>query len=132
MGRCEDTAFEDCMEIAKVDAPNPSYFMSLDKVRNWFDAPEDNGEDKEGYLSINSTMAEIQATEQGAALLAGMMSQMTGKTAGGMGEGVEIPEAMQKMVARQPLKKLLQQGGMELEPEKLQQLNAALNQIPKN
>lgn len=49
-----------------------------------------------------------------------------------MGEGVEIPEAMQKMVARQPLKKLLQQGGMELEPEKLQQLNAALNQIPKN
>lgn len=119
------------MEIAKVDAPNPSYFMSLDKVRNWFDTPMDNGEDREGYLSINSTMGEIQATEQGAALLAGMMSQMTGKTAGGMGEGVAIPEAMQKMVARQPLKKLLQQGGMELEPEKLQQLNQALNQIPK-
>lgn len=105
--------------------------MSPEKVRNWFDAPEGNVEDKEGYLSINSTMGEIQATEQGAALLAGMMSQMTGKTAGGMGEGVAIPEAMQKMVARQPLKKLLQQGGMELEPEKLQQLNAALNQIPK-
>ncbi len=132
VGSCEDTAFEDSMEIAKVDAPNPSYFMSLDKVRNWFDVPEDNGEEREGYLSINSTMAEIQATEQGAALLAGMMSQMTGKTAGGMGEGVEIPETMLKMVARQPLKKLLQQGGMELEPEKLQQLNAALNQIPKN
>lgn len=119
------------MEIAKVDAPNPSYFMSPEKVRNWFDAPEDNGEDKDGYLSINSTMGEIQATEQGAALLAGMMSQMSGKTAGGMGEGVEIPEAMQKMIARQPLKKLLQQGGMELEPEKLQRLNQALNQIPK-
>lgn len=131
VGRCGDIGCEDSMEIAKVDAPNPSYFMSLDKVRNWFDAPMDNGEDREGYLSINSTMGEIQATEQGAALLAGMMSQMTGKTAGGMGEGVAIPEAMQKMVARQPLKKLLQQGGMELEPEKLQQLNQALNQIPK-
>ncbi len=35
------------------------------------------------------------------------------------------------MIARQPLKKLLQQGGMELEPEKLQRLNQALNQIPK-
>lgn len=126
-----EDSYEDSMEIAKVDAPNPSYFMSLDKVRNWFDAPQEPGEDREGYLSINSTMAEIQATEQGAALLAGMMSQMTGKTAGGMGEGVAIPEAMQKMVARQPLKKLLQQGGMEVEPEKLQELNAALNQIPK-
>lgn len=121
----------DSMEIAKVDAPNPSYFMSLDKVRNWFDTPGDNGEDKEGYLSVNSTMGEIQATEQGAALLAGMMSQMAGKTAGGMGEGVAIPEAMQKIVARQPLKKLLLQGGVELEPERLQQLNMALNQIPK-
>ena len=48
-----------------------------------------------------------------------------------MGEGVAIPEAMQKIVARQPLRKLLQQGGMELAPEKLQELNAALNQIPK-
>ena len=131
VGSCGDTAFEDSMEIAKVDAPNPSYFMSPDKVRNWFDAPGDNGDDREGYLSINSTMGEIQATEQGAALLAGMMSQMTGKTAGGMGEGVAIPEAMQKMVARQPLKKLLQQGGMEPEPEKLHQLNQALNRIPK-
>lgn len=131
VGSSGDTSFEDSMEIAKVDVPNPSYFMSLDKVRNWFDAPRDNEEDREGYLSINSTMSEIQATKQGAELLAGMMSQMTGKTAGGMGEGVAIPEAMQKIVARQPLRKLLQQGGMELEPEKLQQLNQILNQIPK-
>lgn len=130
--RAVSGAYEDCMEVEKVDAPNPSYFMSLDKVRNWFDAPEENKEDREGFLSINSTMAEIQATEQGAAFLAGMTSQMTGKAAGGMGEGVAIPEAMQQMIARQPLKKLLQQGGIELEPEKLQQINAALNQIPKN
>ena len=119
------------MEVAKASVPNPSYFMSLDKVRNWFDAPEERNEDREGYLSVNSTLAEIQSTEQGAALLAGMMGRMTGKTAGGMGEGVAIPEAMQKMVARQPLKKLLQQAGMEPEPEKLQELNRALNQIRK-
>ncbi len=128
--RAVSGAYEDSMEIEKVDTPNPSYFMSLDKVKNWFDAPEENGEDRAGFLSINSTMAEIQATEQGAAFLAGITSQMTGKAAGGMGEGVAIPEAMQQIIARQPLKKLLQQGGMELEPEKLQQINAALNQIP--
>lgn len=130
-GVCEAGSCEDSMEIAKVDAPNPSYFMSLDKVRNWFDEPEENADGREGYLSLDSTMAEIQATEQGAALLERITSQMTGKTAGGMGEGVAIPEAMQKIVARQPLRKLLQQGGMELAPEKLQELNAALNQIPK-
>ncbi len=128
---CKDGSYEDSMEIAKVDEPNPSYFMSLDKVRNWFDEPEDIGDSKEGYLSLDSTMAEIQATEQGAALLERITGQMTGKAAGGMGEGVAIPEAMQKIVARQPLRKLLQQGGMELPPEKLQELNAALNQIPK-
>lgn len=125
-GGCEDS-----MEIAKADAPNPSYFMSHDKVRNWFDAPQANGEDREGYLSINSTMAQIQATEQGAALLADILGRMTKKAAGGMGEGAAIPEAMQKIVARQPLKKLLQQGGMELEEEKLEELNRALNQIRK-
>ena len=106
-GGCEDS-----MEIAKADAPNPSYFMSHDKVRNWFDAPQANGEDREGYLSINSTMAQIQATEQGAALLADILGRMT-------------------IVARQPLKKLLQQCGMELEEEKLEELNRALNQIRK-
>ena len=129
VGGCGDIRCEDSMEVAKASVPNPSYFMSLDKVRNWFDAPEERNEDREGYLSVNSTLAEIQSTEQGAALLAGMMGRMTGKTAGGMGEGVAIPEAMQKMVARQPLKKLLQQAGME--PEKLQELNRALNQIRK-
>ena len=76
-------------------------------------------------------MAQIQATEQGAALLADILGRMTKKAAGGMGEGAAIPEAMQKIVARQPLKKLLQQGGMELEEEKLEELNRALNQIRK-
>lgn len=127
--RAAGGGMEDSMEIAKADAPDPSYFMSPDKVRNWFDEPEEGGDGREGYLSLDSTMEQIQATEQGAALLAGIMSQMQGKTAGGMGEGVAIPEAMQKMIARQPLRKLLSQGGVEMDSEKLKQLNAALNQI---
>jgi beta-galactosidase len=124
-GECEDT-----MEIQKVAEPNPDYFASADKVRNWFDEPE-GPEEKEGYLSLNSTMGEIQATEEGAALLASMMRQMSDGAAGGMGKGVQMTGAMQKMIARQPLKKLLVQGGMELDGDMARQLNAALNRIPK-
>jgi beta-galactosidase len=118
------------MEIQKVAEPNPDYFASADKVRNWFDEPE-GPEEKEGYLSLNSTMGEIQATEEGAALLASMMRQMSDGAAGGMGKGVQMTGAMQKMIARQPLKKLLVQGGMELDGDMARQLNAALNRIPK-
>ena len=121
---------EDTMEIAKVAEPNPEYFMSAEKVKNWFDEPEEVEEDN-GYLSLNSTMAEVQATPQGAALLQQMMSQMNSNTAGGMGEGVEIPESMQKIIARQPLKKLLQQGGIEVDGEQAKMLAAALSQIKK-
>lgn len=122
--------YEDCMEIAKVDTPNPAYFASADKVRNWFDAPEVSEFDKPGFLSINSTMGEIQATEGGQKLLNGLMSRMTSSAAGGMGEGVQINPAMQAMIARQPLKKLLQQGGFELDEKQLASLNQMLNNIP--
>ena len=39
---------------------------------------------------------------------------------------------MQAMVARQPLKKILSQGGMNLSEDQLKELNAMLNRIPKN
>ena len=74
--------YEDTMEIAKVSEPNPAYFASADKVRNWFDAPEVSDFDKPGFLSINSTMGEVQATEGGQKLLNGLMSRMTSSEIG--------------------------------------------------
>ena len=85
------------------------------------------GEDE--YLSLNSTMAEIQATQEGAALLEQMMKQMQGSVAGGMGKNVKIPKAMMAMIARQPLKKLLAQGGIDAEGEQAKMLAAALGRI---
>ncbi|MBE5827813.1 MAG: glycoside hydrolase family 2 protein, partial [Butyrivibrio sp.] len=120
----------DEMEIAKVSEPNPAYFAPDKKVRNWFDKA-DEPEEKEGYLSLSSTMAEIQATPEGKAILDRMMAAMTAKTAGGMGEGVEISEAMQQMIARQPLIKLLQQGGMDIESDDIKALSNALMNIKK-
>ena len=120
----------DEMTIRKVDTPNPSYFMDAKKVRNWFDEPKEDEVDDQ-FLSLNSTMAEIQAVPEGAALLDQMMKQMQSSAAGGMGKDVEIPSSMMAMIARQPLKKLLAQGGMEVDGEQAKMLAAALARIPK-
>lgn len=120
----------DEMTIRKVAEPNPAYFVSADKVKNWFDEKEDEAVDDD-YLSLNSTMAEINATAAGKAIVDRMMAQMNANTAGGMGEGVEIPEAMQKIIARQPLRKLIAQGGMDPDSDMIRGLDMALRQIKK-
>ena len=126
----ENEKLVDEMTIRKVDTPNPSYFMDATKVRNWFDEPKEDEVDDQ-FLSLNSTMAEIQAVPEGAALLDQMMKQMQNNAAGGMGKDVEVPPSMMAMIARQPLKKLLAQGGMEVDGEQAKMLAAALARIPK-
>ena len=118
----------DEMEIAKVSEPNPAYFAAADQVRNWFDPPKADEMDKEGFLSINSTLGEIGATEQGAKILEGLMSR-TSKA--GQASAQQNP-AMLAVVARQPLKRVLQQGILELDDQQLRELNKMLNKIPKN
>jgi beta-galactosidase len=119
----------DEMEIAKTNEPNPDYFADPLKVKNWFDEDESEGDIDDDYLSVNSTMAEIKASPEGAALLQRMMAAQSDKT--GMAAGAKIPAAMQKMIDRQPLKKLMAQGGMEVSDEMIAQLNAALQKIKK-
>lgn len=117
--------YTDEMEITKVSEPNPAYFASAADVRNWFDEPKGDEFDREGYLSINSTLGEIGGTESGARILAGLMSHLPGNTQ------QQANPAMQAMVARQPLKKILQQGGFKLSEKELKELNGMLNKIPK-
>ena len=125
-------AVENEMEISKVSEPNPSYFISADKVHNWFEEPEEDTTSEAGeYLSLNDTMADIEAVPEGKAILDGMMAMMNSKTAGGMGEGVKIPKAMQAIIARQPLKKLIQQGGMDIDSPEIKKLEMALSKIKK-
>ncbi len=127
----EDESLCDEMTIRKVADPNPSYFMDAAKVRNWFDEPEEEEQAEGDFLSLNSTMEDIQATPEGAALLEHMMKQMQGAVAGGMGKNVKIPEAMKAMIARQPLKKLLAQAGIDPDGEQAKGLAAALSKISK-
>ena len=56
---------------------------------------------------------------------------MQKNTAGGMGANVKISPAMQAMIARQPLKKLLQQGGMDIDSELVKNSSEALSKIKK-
>lgn len=121
----------DEMEIEKVSEPNPAYFASKDKVKNWFDEGVEETAKDDGYLSINSTMAEIQAVPEGAAIVNKIMEQMQKNTAGGMGANVKISPAMQAMIARQPLKKLLQQGGMDIDSELVKNSSEVLSKIKK-
>ena len=118
-------------EIEKVSEPNPAYFASKDKVKNWFDEGVEETAKDDGYLSINSTMAEIQAVPEGAAIVNKIMEQMQKNTAGGMGANVKISPAMQAMIARQPLKKLLQQGGMDIDSESFKNISEVLSKIKK-
>lgn len=125
----EETLWDE-MEIVKADQPNPAYFLDAAKVRNWFDEPEDDGTpEKEGFLSLNSTVEEIGATREGAALLEQLMEQMKNSVAGGMGKNVEISKQMQQMIARQPLKKLLTQAGIDEDGEQARAFAAALLRI---
>ena len=118
--------YEDTMEIEKVNDPNPAYFADPSDVRNWFDEPEDSAFDKKGFLSINSTLGEIGSTEMGKKILDSLLSRVQNENS----EKMKSNPAVQAMVARQPLKKVLQQGGFNFDEEKLKELNMHLNRIP--
>ena len=118
-------------EIKKVDEPNPDYFISAEKVKNWFDEPKANENVSDEYFSLASTMGEIQSVPEGKALLDNMMKHMGSSVAGGMGKGVKIPEAMLAMIARQPLSKLLTQVGIEIDSDTAKMLEASLQKIKK-
>lgn len=125
-GSCSDE-----MEIRKVSEVNPSYFISADKVKNWFDEPKEDAADSE-FFSINDSICEIEQTPEGKAIIDELNEYMNSRSAGGIGEGVKIPKAMQEMISRQPLKKLLQQGGLDLNGETVRQLKESLSRIKKD
>ena len=117
----------DCMTIEKVTAPDPAY-RAEGQVENWFDKPEELV--KEGYYSIMDSMADLQRSPQAAALLAKIMERATASY-GDVAKNVQMPEAVQRQMAKMPLQSLLKQAVKAVPPAMVQQLNAALNKIKK-
>lgn len=119
---------QDTIEIEKVSAPDPSYFIPGNKVVNWFDRKSEEDQD---YLSIHSTLGEIEATKEGKKIMEEINRTMVDKMAGGMGKGVKVSPEMAKMALRQPLSKLLAQGGITQDSSMAEKLDAMLRKIRK-
>ena len=85
---------------------------------------------KEGYYSIMDSMATLQQNPKTAAMLNRIMEKAKASY-GDVAKNIEMPEAVQRQMAKMPLQSLLKQAGKAVTPEMVQQLNAALNQIPK-
>ena len=95
---------------------------------NWFDRKSEEDQD---YLSIHSTLGEIEATKEGKKIMEEINRTMVEKMAGGMGKGVKVSPEMAKMALRQPLSKLLAQGGITQDSSMAEKLDAMLRKIRK-
>ncbi len=95
---------------------------------NWFDKPEEML--REGYYSIMDTMADIKKDSRAAKLLADIMASAR-KAHGDVAHNITIPEAVQRVMDRSTLEKTLKQASKAITPAMVKELNAALNQIPK-
>ncbi len=118
----------DSITIRKTGAPNPAYRADGGEVVNWFDRPDEVM--REGYYSILDSMESIKKSPAGAAMLARMMEKVTASY-GDVAKSVTLPEAVQRQMDKMPLEKLLKQAGKAVTPAMVKQLNAALNQIPR-
>ena len=119
---------QDRMTVRRVEKPNPAYRVAGGEVVNWFDRPDEIV--REGYYSILDSMESIKKSPAGAAMLARMMEQVTAGY-GDVAKSVTLPEAVQRQMDKMPLEKLLKQAGKSVTPAMVQQLNAALNRIPR-
>ncbi|MGN6218845.1 MAG: glycoside hydrolase family 2 protein [Microbacterium sp.] len=117
----------DTIEVRKVDEVPAASIMPATTIANWFDeaplpAPE-------GFFSINDTLGDIKQSEEGARLIGAVLEALA-TSRGEVGRGVEIPPAMQAIVDRMSLQKLITQAG-SVPVEQVAALNAQLNLIAK-
>ncbi|MBO5523791.1 MAG: glycoside hydrolase family 2 protein, partial [Roseburia sp.] len=131
-GDCTDES-----KIRKVEEPNQDYILKeKGAVLNWFDvtAPE-------GYFSLNDKMGDILASEEGKALLGGLMKQVMGGASGAAGVQFEMSDGMMQMMGGFTILRMVNMMGMMndmknmekpvITKEMLLGLNAQLNQIKK-
>ena len=122
-------ALSDSITVRKVEKANPDYSNgSGGEVVNWFDKPEELI--RPGYFSIMDTMADIKKDPQARLLLEKIMAKAR-ESYGDVAKGIQMPEKIQRLMDLSTLQTTLKQAGKAVTPAMIQQLNAALNQIPK-
>ncbi len=124
-GECKDDSI-----INKVEKMNESYILQeKGAILNWFDitAPE-------GYFSLNDTIGAINKSEEGRAILGGLMAHVLAGMGGGKAAGFEVNEGMMKMMDGFTIVRMANMIGMTgvtITKEQLLGLNAQLNQVKK-
>ncbi|MGR0318208.1 glycoside hydrolase family 2 protein [Agromyces sp. ZXT2-3] len=117
----------DTIILRKVDAVLEASVMPTTTIANWFDDAELPAPD--GFFSIRDTLGDIKRSELGARLIGSVMEAVA-TSRGEVGAGVEIPPAMQAIVDRMTVEKLISQAG-GVPVEQVAALNAQLNLIAK-
>lgn len=118
---------KDSIKVRKVAEPNMAYqFGQKGGVVNWFDKDDF----KPGYFSIKDTLGTLRSNPMTGAIVNKMMSGAAASR-GDVATSVADNPALQKMMAAMTLESMLKQAGDAVSEEQVKQLNAALQQIPK-
>lgn len=120
-GNCRDA-----IVIRRVSEPDPAYQFQKAEVVNWFDREEF----KPDCFSIRDTMGELLAHPKAGVIVGRLMAQAQASR-GDVAQAASGNAALQKMMARMPLEKLLKQAGPIIKPEQIKAVNDALQQIRK-
>ncbi|KQZ85854.1 hypothetical protein ASD56_06120 [Microbacterium sp. Root166] len=117
----------DTITLRKVDHVAAASVMPTTTIANWFD--DAALPTPAGYFSIRDTLGEIKQSEDGARIISSVLEAVA-VSRGEVGRGAQIPPAMQSIVDRMSVEKLiLQAGGVPV--ERIAALNAELNLIAK-
>lgn len=117
----------DTITLRKVSEVEPPAVASTTSVANWFEDTELPA--PPGRFSIRDTLGEIKQTAEGERLMSSILETLA-TSRGDVGKGVQIPSAMQEIVDRMSVEKLLKQAG-GLPAEQVAELNSRLNLIEK-
>ncbi len=128
-GDCRDESV-----IRKVETFNEDYRLKEQgAILNWFDITE-----REGYLSLNSTIGDVTATLRGKLLMGSMMMKMMPKKKKGekaTAAGFELSSDMLQMVNGFTIVRMINMGGsmmgLNVNKDDLLKLNRKLNRIKR-
>lgn len=120
--------WSDRIFIRKTSESNPGYRKAGREVINWFDKEELTV--IEGFYSVKDTMADLKKSPEAVAILA-PLQEKAAAAYGDVAKGIEIPEAMQRMMDQMTVEESLKQMGSFITPEIILETNKALNQCKK-
>ncbi len=126
---------KESIALEGVDAPNPAYTMPPDDlpadggVTNWFDPAYGGAAEMTfhaGFYSVKDTIGAVMEDPNAQGILANLFASLMGG-----GNAPKMNKGMMSMLANLTFENMAKMAGKRLPPGALQQINGALQQIPK-